>query len=144
MIFSSGIVIVKSSPRVEYLFLRNKSMLDFPKGKLEPGETFFEAALRETKEESGLTDLRFSWGHIYKETSPYTKRKNKIARYYLATLVSGQVEIRPNEKTGLVEHDGFDWLTYHEAAQKLLIPRVQEILDWAYSIVEVRDAKSLQ
>lgn len=49
---------------------------DLPKGKLEPGETALEAALRETEEETGL-DLRCHQGKIQDlGRHPYLPRKD--------------------------------------------------------------------
>lgn len=41
----------------EILFIRRNSKWDLPKGKVEEGETYEEAALRETMEETGVQNL---------------------------------------------------------------------------------------
>ncbi len=41
----------------EILFIRRNSKWDLPKGKVEKGETYEEAALRETMEETGVKNL---------------------------------------------------------------------------------------
>ena len=38
--------------------------LDIPKGVCDPGEDTFTAALRETEEEAGITNLSFPLGHV--------------------------------------------------------------------------------
>ncbi|MEZ5072080.1 MAG: NUDIX domain-containing protein [Bacteroidales bacterium] len=45
------------NPRGEFLVIRRNDTWDLPKGKLEPGEDFETAALREVEEETGLKDL---------------------------------------------------------------------------------------
>ena len=138
MIYSAGIVVVKPVTNIWHFFmLRVRNLWDFPKGKLEPGEEFLTAARRETEEESALTDLAFDWGEVYRETEPYTKKRKKIARYYLARLVSGEPAIRPNAATGEVEHDEFAWFTYQQATARIQLPRVQAILDWACKVIGV-------
>jgi 8-oxo-dGTP pyrophosphatase MutT (NUDIX family) len=44
--------------RHEFLAIKRKGVWDLPKGKLEKGEDFQGAALREVKEETGLSDLK--------------------------------------------------------------------------------------
>ena len=136
MIFSSGIVVVKQcNTDLLFLMLRNRSLWEFPKGKVDSGETFLEAAIRETREEANVSDLEFAWGLVYRETLPYTK-KRKIARFYIAELKSGDPAILPNEKTGEPEHDEFRWLTYTEASELPLPDRIRDVLDWAHKTIQ--------
>jgi len=44
--------------RKEILFIRRNKKWDLPKGKVEKGETYEEAAIRETMEETGVKDLK--------------------------------------------------------------------------------------
>ena len=45
------------NPRGEFLAIERNGVWDLPKGKLEKGEDFEQAALRETEEETGLSGL---------------------------------------------------------------------------------------
>jgi 8-oxo-dGTP pyrophosphatase MutT (NUDIX family) len=59
----------------------------FPKGKLDPGETFEEAALREVVEETGL---RCVLGHELEGTRYVdAKGRPKVVRYWEMTVASG-------------------------------------------------------
>src|SRR3990172_11998316 len=126
---SAGVVVVRRfDDRWRYLLLRVRDYWDFPKGMVEPGEDPLAAAIRETEEETTLTDLDFCWGRAYIETEPYGK--NKIARYYLSESKTGKVDLPVSAELGHPEHDEFCWLEY-DTARGLLVPRVQKILDWS-------------
>ena len=113
-----------------YLLLRAWRYWDFPKGAVEPGETPLQAAMREVGEETGLNDLEFFRGEIYRETAPYNR--GKIARYYLALTGTEAVRLSANPVTGIREHMEYRWLSHPQATQ-LVTPRVKLILDWAES-----------
>ncbi|HHJ39908.1 MAG: NUDIX hydrolase [Methylothermaceae bacteria B42] len=130
---SAGVVVVRYIEQVpHYLLLRVFHYWDFPKGLVEPGEDPLQAAVREVQEETGLTDLHFRWGVVFKETLPYSR--GKIARYYLAESPAGEVTLPVNPELGKPEHHEFRWLTY-EQARPLLVERLQTILDWAHGVV---------
>jgi 8-oxo-dGTP pyrophosphatase MutT (NUDIX family) len=133
-ILSAGIIIVRrEADKWLYLLLRAYNHWDFPKGLVEPGETPLRAAIRETEEETTVTDLHFKWGHGYRETGP--GRRGKVARYYLAMSGTAQVTLPVSEELGHPEHDEFRWLTYAQA-RALLKPHLAEILAWAHANVE--------
>ena len=91
----------------------------FPKGKLDPGESFEDAALREVEEETGL---RCSLGEEL-PSSRYRDNKDrpKIVRYWLMEPRSGTFE--PND-----EVDEVRWLPPAEAAGALTYERDREVL----------------
>jgi len=127
---TAGIVVVKkieSSYRI--LGLRLYGMYDLPKGGVETGETPFEAALRETEEEAGITDLNFKWG---KEYTTATGKKHDAVFYIAET--SQEPEIRPNPETGEVEHHATKWLTPKQA-RKRIYTYLQPVVEWAYKKV---------
>ena len=126
---SAGVVVVRDTaegPR--YLLLRAYRHWDFPKGMVEADEAPLAAARREVREESGISELDFAWGDVYRETSPYAR--GKVARYYLARTAQDQVSLTVNPQTGIHEHMEYRWVDY-AAAVKLITPRVKLILDWA-------------
>lgn len=73
----------------------------FPKGHAEHGETPEETAVRETREEVGLTFRLADLGH------PVNPRSNGK---YFKVIVS----VRPAAKVDGVEIDEFEWLTAAE------------------------------
>ena len=125
---SCGVVVVLEQPRPRVLLLRAFNHWDFPKGLLESGETPLEAAVREVREETGIEDLQFRWGHEYIETGPYSR--GKVARYYAAATATEAVVLGVNPELGRAEHSEYCWVTL-EQAQKLTTPRVWPVLRWA-------------
>ena len=135
MIVSAGIIVVrKEADQWKYLFLRAFRNWDFPKGQMEAGESSLEAAIRETREETGITGVHFRWGEVFKETEPYN-RGTKVARYYLAQTPEDQVVFAVNPQIGGPEHHEYRWLTYPEL-EKLSPPRLLPVISWAGGVVD--------
>jgi 8-oxo-dGTP diphosphatase len=91
----------------------------FPKGKLEPGETFEEAALREVEEETGL---RCTLGRFVGHTE-YRDRKDrpKIVAYWVMEAIDGTFVVND-------EVDQLRWMQLNDAARLLTYDRDQELL----------------
>ena len=135
MVRSAGIVIVRREKSIwKYLFLRAYRNWDFPKGLVEHPETPLETALREVQEETGITNLNFRWGKVFKETSPYTPAK-KIARYYIAETLESTVTLSINPEIGKPEHHEYRWLTLDEILG-LSPERLLPIIKWANALIQ--------
>jgi 8-oxo-dGTP pyrophosphatase MutT (NUDIX family) len=134
VVLSAGIIVVRrQADGWKYLFLRAFRNWDFPKGEIEPGETPLEAAVRETREETGITKLDFRWHEVFMETAPYN-RGTKVGRYYLAQTPEDQVVFAVNPKIGGPEHHAYRWLSYPEL-EKLSPPRLLPVISWARDVV---------
>ena len=135
MILSAGIVIVrKEKTGWKYLFLRAYKNWDFSKGIVENSEDLIETAKREVKEETGITDLNFRWGYLFKETLPYYSGGEKVARYYIAETSESNVIFSVNPEIGRPEHHEYRWLSYEEII-KLSPKRLLMIIEWANNII---------
>ncbi len=136
-ILSAGVVVLRREEG-EWLFLilRAFRYWDFPKGIVEHGEDPIDAAKREVKEETTITELDFKWGYDFIETGPYNR--GKIARYYLAETTQKKVELPINPEIGKPEHHEYRWVTY-EQALKLVGERVRPVVKWAWEKVSKRD-----
>lgn len=121
-----------SADGLRFLLLRAYRNWDLPKGLVEPGEEPLAAAVRETCEETGLSDLEFEWGREFIETEPYAR--NKVARYYVARTRSARVTLKVNPVLGRPEHHEYRWVDLTEA-RALTVPRLQRVLAWAVSKV---------
>lgn len=132
--FSAGVVVARrDSSGWRLLVLRAYRNWDFPKGRVEPGETPLDAAMRETAEEAGISDLAFRWGEGYCETEPY--RQGKVARYYLAETTHTSITLPVSPELGRPEHDEWRWVGFDEA-ERLLPPRLWPILAWTRKQLE--------
>jgi 8-oxo-dGTP diphosphatase len=118
---AGGLVVRRQGGFLEIVVVHRPVHQDwsFPKGKLEAGETLELAALREVREETGMTCrlLRFL-GH-----TEYVDRKGrpKAVAYWVMAAEVGF--FTPN-----VEVDQLRWSTLEEATRLLSYPRDQELV----------------
>lgn len=130
---SAGFIIVKKQENHwRVLGLRVWGRIDIPKGHLEDGESDLDAALRECKEEAGLTITKENmiWGDV----SFISERPHKDVVIFLA-MTDQEPEIRANPETKQFEHDGYQWLTWDQLQQKSY-PYLMNCFKWAQFIVE--------
>jgi 8-oxo-dGTP diphosphatase len=93
-----------------------------PKGKLDPGETWEQAALREVEEEIGF---RCRLGRELPPVSYHDHNgRSKIVRYWLMEPEEG--EFTPND-----EVDELRWLIPSAATELLSYPRDRELVESA-------------
>ncbi|WP_413557511.1 NUDIX domain-containing protein [Bdellovibrio sp. HCB209] len=129
-ILSAGVVpYCKSKDGVRLLILRSFNYWDFPKGEVDFEENPFKAAVRELKEETGLINAEFTFGHDFYETEPYGK--GKVARYYIGKIDGmPEIEMPISEELGEPEHHEYRWATPDECGY-LFGPRLVRVLTWA-------------
>lgn len=124
---SAGALVFRREPGGHrYLLLRAYRYWDFPKGEVEEGEDPLSAAVREVREETGISSLRLPAGSVHVETAPYAR--GKVARYYLAETEASEVVLGVGP-SGIREHHEYRWLTRDEA-RPLLVDRLRAVLDW--------------
>lgn len=90
-----------------------------PKGKLDPGEAFEDAALREVEEETGQ---RCSLGRELPSTRYAVGGRPKLVRYWLMTP-EGDTAFEPNDET-----DDVRWVTPEEAFALLTHDRDRDVV----------------
>jgi 8-oxo-dGTP pyrophosphatase MutT (NUDIX family) len=108
----------------EILFIRRNSKWDLPKGKVEKGETYEEAAIRETIEETGVKNLevrRFltKTYHVFKRNDKF---KLKITYWFeMFSDYDGPLIPEPTEGIKKVKWKNF------EKSQKALLDSYENI-----------------
>lgn len=130
---SAGIVLFRrENDRILFLLLHYPSgHWDFVKGKMEKGETPHETAIRETKEETGITDVTFL--DNFEEWIQYNfqfegELVNKKVVFFLAETKSKDVEISH-------EHLDYTWMDYLTAMDKTTFDNAKTVLTKAYSLL---------
>jgi len=120
---AAGIVVLRmfnDTPKV-LILKTDEEFMDLPKGRIEDGEDCLQTALRETEEESGLSDIRFPWGM-------QSIRCSRCKMYVGVT--EGDPVIQKNPETGAYEHTDYEWVDPAMAAS-VLKPYLRPAIDWA-------------
>ena len=131
---SAGIILFNKLNEKFLLLNYPSKHWDFVKGKMEKGETPHETAIRETKEETGITDIEFIDG--FKEEISYTlfinhEEINKKVIFYLAKTNSTEIKISE-------EHLDFIWLNFKDAIDKITYQNARAILTKANNLLQDR------
>ena len=126
---SAGIVLFRNnSNKNEFLLLNYpQGHWDFVKGKVEQNETSHETALRETREETGITHIEFIDG--FEESVEYDfrfKKENihKKVIFFLAKTSEKNIKLSH-------EHNDYIWLEYNDALKKTTFENAKNVLSKA-------------
>ena len=123
---SAGIVLFRNaSNKNEFLLLNYpQGHWDFVKGKVEEGETPHETALRETKEETGISDIEFIDGFEEYVEYDFRFKKEDIHKKVIFFLA------KTNEKNIKLshEHNDYLWLEYNDALKKTTFENAKNVL----------------
>ena len=130
---SAGIVLFrKEGSKNLFLLLHYPSgHWDFVKGKMEKGETIHETAIRETKEETRIIDVRFL--DNFEEWIEYNfqyqgELVHKKVVFFLAETNTKDVEISH-------EHLDYTWMDYNTAIEKTTFDNAKTVLTKAQMLL---------
>ena len=116
----------------EFLLLHYKAgHWGFPKGHVEQGETEEQTLRREVEEETTLQDIIIT--PDFRQLTKYYFRRGKETvfkevAFYLAESEKGEVKISH-------EHQGFEWLSYEKAMQRLSFKNTKIVLEKAHPLL---------
>lgn len=138
-IWAAGCVVTRprENGEPEYLIIHRPRYDDWslPKGKLDKGETFVDAALREVEEETRVRGKKLrpigAVGYITKAGNP------KVVRWWLAQ----PKKIKPFKQNS--EVDKIKWVRYEKAIKKLKYANDRTVLERAHDMVLARSAGSV-
>lgn len=101
-------------------------------GKVKPGETYWQAALRELKEETSLQPIEFwtvpSVNSFYEYTSDMV---HHIPAF--AARLGHDIEIKLDE-----EHSAYKWITIDEVREHIFWPEQRRLMHLIHDIVSSR------
>ncbi|HAL25091.1 TPA: hypothetical protein DDZ49_00480 [Candidatus Wolfebacteria bacterium] len=139
---SAGIIAYRTTaegPRFLILY-HGHNYWNFPKGKIESEEKSFQTAVREVREETGLTrnDLRFNENFKTSENFTFWRNKEKIYKtivFYLAETAQQRIKLPEQTDAQGEKHEGYGWFTYKEALKVLTKEDSQRVLKQAYNFL---------
>ena len=126
---SAGIVLFRNdSNKNEFLLLNYpQGHWDFIKGKVEENETTHETAIRETKEETEISNIEFIDG--FEEWVEYDfkfKKENIHKKVVFFLAKTSEKKIRLSH-----EHNDYVWLEYDDALKKTTFENAKNVLSKA-------------
>jgi 8-oxo-dGTP pyrophosphatase MutT (NUDIX family) len=135
--YSAGVVVYRSNHdgRIYLLLHYPHGHWDLPKGKMEPGESQQQAALRELFEETGIQNAVLHEGFIISISYMFSQGKQLVRKtvyYFIAKTTSDQVTLSE-------EHIGHAWLPYEQAIEQLTFANAKEVLGKAEQFLNQLD-----
>ena len=127
---SAGFILFRDMPEGgrRFLLLDYGRHWDYAKGHLEHGESAWKAAVRELREETGITQVdrvgKFQRDMSYAFYSPKKGHIIKAVTFFLGKTRQEHVKISD-------EHLGYAWLTYEQAMDRLTFENAREMLQAA-------------
>lgn len=125
---SCGVLVLREKPQLEFLLLKHPKRWDLPKGRLDPGETDLQCALRELWEETGIAanDIRIDPDFRY--TTNYAVINNGNTKMKSLLILLGYLQ--RESPIVLSEHQGFQWFPWkppHHIQSQSIDPLLAEL-----------------
>jgi 8-oxo-dGTP pyrophosphatase MutT (NUDIX family) len=143
---SAGFIVYRKTPKeLEFLVLYHRGgYWNFPKGKIENEERSFQTAVRELKEETGISRNEITIIPNFKTAEKFAFWKNegeknsrvfKIVIFYLAETQKSEIRLSK-------EHGGYAWFAFKDAMKILeKYKDSQRVLREAYGFLRHKKPK---
>ena len=131
---SAGIILFNKLNEKFLLLNYPSKHWDFVKGKMEKGETPHETAIRETKEETGISDLEFLNGFEEEIEYYFYADKQEIHKkviFFLGKTKTSDIILSH-------EHLNYIWLEYDNALEKTTYENAKNLLKKSKVFLENR------
>ncbi len=136
---SGGVVYRWEGDNALFLLLgsNKRGVWCLPKGLIEENEDEVTAAMREVREETGVSrvKLRGKVGVIKYQFGFRLKTFDKTVHFYLFETDQADAKVG-------TEHDFMEWMPYDKALQTLSYPNEKEMLSKAWSIIQSKGGQS--
>lgn len=122
---SAGFILFKDNGERKYLLLKHgMNYWNFPKGKIESGESDLDAAKRELYEETGLDKIEIIDGFEEKFGYTFLVKEGlikKVVKMFLAKYLYGSINLSQ-------EHEEYQWYVFEDAVVILKFNNIRKSL----------------
>ena len=130
---SAGLVVFRMEKEkpIFILLSHRTGRWGFPKGNIEKGETEREAAIRETKEETGLSKFRIVDDYEERIEYFYRRKRARVHKgvvYFLAETEQKEVKLSD-------EHREYEWSDFDSAMKHLIFKNEKNVLSKANEVI---------
>lgn len=135
--FSAGLIVYYKDNEIKFLLLRyptKSKYWGFPRGLIEKDEASEKTALRELKEETGISKAEIISGFKEKQEW-FFKFKGELIKKQAIFFLAKTTKQEAEKVKISFEHEDFVWLTYEDALKKMKIKNNKELLKKAYEFI---------
>ncbi len=139
-VISSGGVVYRVENNIPLFLLltsNKRGIWCLPKGLIEEDEDEVTTAMREVREETGVSrvKLRGKVGQIKYQFGFRAKTFDKTVHFFLFETDQADAKVG-------TEHDAMEWMPYEKALQTLSYPNEKDMLSKAWSMIQAKTKQS--
>jgi 8-oxo-dGTP pyrophosphatase MutT (NUDIX family) len=118
LIRAAGVLVFRGNPIESFLLMKHRDRWDLPKGHQDEGESDLQCALREMREETGITaaDVELISGFQWR-TNYHVRSKRHGGKLMEKTVVIYLARLLNNVEIQLTEHQSYAWFPWQPPHQ---------------------------